>query len=60
MSAKPKKAGKQPAARRRRRRVDMAAPEKTKGIPDSFENVIKALVQPVKPPDKEAGEDEKD
>ena len=43
-----------------RRRLDMAEVTSSEGIPDTFENVIKALVQPVKPPDKGTEEGEKD
>ena len=40
----------------KRRRIDMEAlPTGPKPIPDSFENVIKALVKPVEPK-KEEGE----
>ena len=43
---------------KRRRRVDMEAiPEVIPPIPDTFENVIRALVQPVKPKPTEAEED---
>ena len=36
--------------KKRRRRIDMAAlPPDQKPIPDTFENVVKALVKPVEP-----------
>ena len=42
----------------KRRRLDMEAlPPDPEPIPDSFENVIKALVQPVVPKKKEASKE---
>lgn len=40
----------------KRRRVDM---DTLPPIPDTFENVVKAVVQPVKPPEKKEAEKER-